>query len=160
MHIFVARPQWVIRELATPCRIGTEETKLKCDNNGIQTSEESSQDTGSSLVQVMAWHRTGDKPLPGPMLIHCQFNSNKLQWNFNQNAQSFCQDNAFKNVIAKYWSFCSGYHVFKQVICRLFSMCKRDVISSHQQWSSYISFALIHLYKFVLGEIIRLPEDN
>ena len=21
-----------------------------------------------SLVQVMAWHRTGDKPLPGPMM--------------------------------------------------------------------------------------------
>ena len=23
----------------------------------------------SALVQVMAWRRTGDKPLPGPMLI-------------------------------------------------------------------------------------------
>ena len=24
-------------------------------------------DNESALVQVMAWHRTGDKPLPGPM---------------------------------------------------------------------------------------------
>ena len=29
--------------------------------------------TGSALVQVMAWHRTGDTPLPKPMLIYCQF---------------------------------------------------------------------------------------
>ena len=26
--------------------------------------------TGSALVQVMAWRRTGDKPLPEPMLIY------------------------------------------------------------------------------------------
>ena len=25
---------------------------------------------GSSLVQLMAWHLTGDKPLPEPMIIH------------------------------------------------------------------------------------------
>ena len=28
--------------------------------------------TGSALVQVMAWRRTGDKPLPEPALIYCQ----------------------------------------------------------------------------------------
>ena len=28
--------------------------------------------TGSTLVQVMAWRRTGDGPLPEPMLIYCQ----------------------------------------------------------------------------------------
>ena len=28
--------------------------------------------TGSSLVQVMAWHRTGAKPLPGPMMTYRQ----------------------------------------------------------------------------------------
>ena len=28
--------------------------------------------TGSALVQVMAWRRTGGKPLPEPMLIYCQ----------------------------------------------------------------------------------------
>ena len=27
--------------------------------------------TGSTLVQVMAWRRTGDEPLPEPMLIYC-----------------------------------------------------------------------------------------
>ena len=26
-------------------------------------------DNKSALVQVMDWHRTGDKPLPGPMMI-------------------------------------------------------------------------------------------
>ena len=31
--------------------------------------------TGSTFVQVMAWHRTGDKPLPGPMLVYCQLDS-------------------------------------------------------------------------------------
>ena len=25
-------------------------------------------DNKSSLVQVMAWHQTGDKPLPGPIM--------------------------------------------------------------------------------------------
>ena len=28
--------------------------------------------TGTTLVQVMAWHRKGDKPLPEPTLIYCQ----------------------------------------------------------------------------------------
>ena len=30
----------------------------------------SSIDNKPSLVQVMVWRRTGDKPLPGPMLTH------------------------------------------------------------------------------------------
>ena len=28
--------------------------------------------TGTALIQVMAWRRAGDKPLPEPMLIYCQ----------------------------------------------------------------------------------------
>ena len=28
--------------------------------------------TGTAFVQVLAWRRTGDKPLPEPMLIYCQ----------------------------------------------------------------------------------------
>ena len=26
----------------------------------------------SALIQVMAWRRTGEKPLPDPMLTYCQ----------------------------------------------------------------------------------------
>ena len=27
-------------------------------------------DNNWALVQVMAWHQTGNKPLPGPVMIH------------------------------------------------------------------------------------------
>ena len=38
--------------------------------------------TGSALIQVMAWRRTGAKPLPEPMLTYCQFDPwEQLQWN-------------------------------------------------------------------------------
>ena len=54
---------------------------LKCiflnenDKNPIQMSLKfvpgSPIDNKPSLVQVMAWRRTGDKPLPEPMMAYC-----------------------------------------------------------------------------------------
>ena len=47
--------------------------------------------TRSALVQVMAWHRTGDKPLP-ELTCWCIGNwtiRNKFQWKFNRNSNNF-----------------------------------------------------------------------
>ena len=73
-----------------------------------------------SLVQIMALHRTGDKPLSEPPLVQivawhrpgdiCHYLNqywnivtwtiqNKRRWNFNRNTYIFIQGNAFESVV-------------------------------------------------------------
>ena len=54
-HIFLNENVWILIEIP-----------LKFVPKGLI-------DNKPAFVQVMAWHRTGDKPLPGPMLT--QFNN-------------------------------------------------------------------------------------
>ena len=77
--------------------------------------------TGSTLVQVMAWHRTGAKPLPEPMLTY--FLRITIQWNLNQNMIIFCQENAFENIVCK----------MSAILYR--AQC---IIAEHQQIRSHI----------------------
>ena len=67
-----------------------------------------------SLFQLMAWRRTGAKPLSELMLEY--FNwipRNKLQWHFNQNSCIFIQENPFENVVLKNPAIFLGLSVFK-----------------------------------------------
>ena len=63
-----------------------------------------------SLVQIMAWHRPGDKPLSEPMVVSLlthicvtgpQWVKNKIQWNRNWNSYVFIQENAFEYVVCE-----------------------------------------------------------
>ena len=54
---------------------------------------------GSALVQIMACHLFGAKPLSKPMLCYSQLDSKELQWNFNQNIKLFIHENASENII-------------------------------------------------------------
>ena len=40
----------------------------------------------------------GAKPLSEPMLVYCQLDWNKLQWNFNQNTKCFIHETASENI--------------------------------------------------------------
>ena len=75
--------------------------------------------TKKSLVQIMACHLFGAKPLSKPMLIY--FVSwtlrNQLQWNFNPNTKIFIEENAFENIIWKWWPLCIGLNA-------LFHLCR------------------------------------
>ena len=51
------------------------------------------------LDQMMACHLVGARLLSKPMLKYCQ--SDKLQWNFNQNSYIFIQENPSKDVVWK-----------------------------------------------------------
>ena len=57
----------------------------------------------SSLVHIMACCLLCTKPLPEPIVIHCQLDPymNKLQWNSNQNTKIYIEENAFQNVVFK-----------------------------------------------------------
>ena len=57
-----------------------------------------------TLIRVMAWCRTYDKPLPEHiMVIFCQFHPWKqtLHWDLNQNTYTICIENAFQYVACK-----------------------------------------------------------
>ena len=47
------------------------------NKNSLNFVPEGPIDNKSSLVQIMAWHRTGDKPLPEPMMT--QFNDTYMR---------------------------------------------------------------------------------
>ena len=65
------------------------------------------QQTRPPLVQIMACHLFGAKPLSEPMLDYFQWTlANIFQWNYNQNKILLIQENAFENVIAKWQPFC------------------------------------------------------
>ena len=58
--------------------------------------------TESSLVQVMAWCRLGNKPLPDPMMNYCQWDDQGTnQWNLKQNTKIFFKDNESDNIVCK-----------------------------------------------------------
>ena len=60
------------------------------------------QRTGSSLVQVMAWHQIGAKPLPEPVMTICQLNPYKqTSINIHQNTNILFQENALKDIVDK-----------------------------------------------------------
>ena len=53
-----------------------------------------------SLVQIMACHLVGAKPLSKPYWTIVNWTlRNKLQWNLKQNLYTFIQENAFGNVV-------------------------------------------------------------
>ena len=63
----------------------------------------------SSSAQIMACRLDGAKPLSEPMLVCCSLDHwNKFQWHSNQNT---IKQNAFENVVCKWWLFCLGLNV-------------------------------------------------
>ena len=67
--------------------------------------------TRPSLVQIMACHLFGAKPLSKPMLAYCELNPwNIFQWNLNQDTMIFIEENDFENVCKMaailWWSYC------------------------------------------------------
>ena len=77
---------------------------------------------GSALVQIMACHLFGTKPLSKPMLGYCHLNlRNKLQWNFNQNTKLLINEIAFENIV-----------------------CKMTTIFSRGRWVNEIWYLLLH----------------
>ena len=59
---------------------------------------------GTALIQIIACHLFGAKPLYKP--IKCWFIANwtlrdKLQWNFNQNTKLFIHENASENIVCE-----------------------------------------------------------
>ena len=62
-----------------------------------------------ALVQIMAWHLFGAKPLYKPMLGYCQWTlRNKLLRNFNQNIKNFIHKEASQNIICEMAAFYPG----------------------------------------------------
>ena len=60
------------------------------------------------IIGLLAYFMIATKLLPAPMKTCCQLDSrNKPQWNFNQNATSFFQDNAYLTS-ANRWPFYSS----------------------------------------------------
>ena len=60
------------------------------------------QRTGSTLVQVMACRLFGAKPLPEPMLTHCQLDpEEQTSVEFKSKYKAFHYENAFKNVVCE-----------------------------------------------------------
>ena len=50
----------------------------------------------------MAYCLFGTKPLPEPMLTYCQLDPrDKLQWNSNQDANIYIDENIFENVVGE-----------------------------------------------------------
>ena len=65
--------------------------------------------TGSSLVQVMACHLFGAKPLPERMLAYYQLDPwEQLKGNLNQNTKLFIDEDAFQNIFCKVAAILSG----------------------------------------------------
>ena len=57
--------------------------------------------TGSTLVQVMAWRRTGAQPLPEPMQT-CQLDpQEQISVKSKSISKSLIRENAFKNVVCR-----------------------------------------------------------
>ena len=57
---------------------------------------------GSKLAQVMACHRTDDKPSPEPMMTFSQFDYlEHISVKLNQNTKIFIGESAFENVVCK-----------------------------------------------------------
>ena len=68
--------------------------------------------TGSALVQLMACHLFGAKPLPDPILTYCQLDlRNKLQWNFNQNTNLFIHENASETIVYEMAAILSRWEI-------------------------------------------------
>ena len=90
--------------------------------------------TGVALVQIMAWHRTGDKPLPAPVLIHWTLDlGNKHRWNSYRNTKVFIHKKAFE--YAKWLPFCPGGDELNYILAWLRSrhvyMIRKHEIISH-----------------------------
>ena len=67
----------------------------------------------SALVQVMAWHLFGAKPLPEPILTYCQHGpmhiKNKLLLNINQITKDLLKKMHFNMSSAECLPFCPGF---------------------------------------------------
>ena len=69
--------------------------------------------TGSSLVQVMAWHLFGAKPLPDPMLTYHQLHPQEhASMKLESKYKSFPQENPFINVICRMAAIMFGAQCF------------------------------------------------
>ena len=73
------------------------------------------------LLQVIACHLFGIKPLPEPTMIHCQLEpEKKLQWNLNQTTKIFLLENVVCEVVTisswgscvntPWWTWVSAWH--------------------------------------------------
>ena len=114
-------------------------------------------DNKSALMLVVAWHRTGNTPLPA--LIMTQFcdaigrNELKEIDNLNQNSTVVIQERNLKLLSAKWPPFWSGFtnvnrnwknsNDDNQLHIISMGLCKKDVTPVREQWS-YIFLALTH----------------
>ena len=75
--------------------------------------------TGSALIQVMAWHRIGDNPVPEPILAYCQLEScEHISVKLESEFYHFIFENAFEIVVCQDGShFCSGGDELKSHTC-------------------------------------------
>ena len=65
--------------------------------------------TGSSLIQLMAWHLFDAKPLPEPMLPYCQLDSWKqISVKFEFKFYHFHSRKYIWKCLPKWWPFCPG----------------------------------------------------
>ena len=70
----------------------------------------------SSLIQLMACHLFGAKPLPEPIEAYCQWNSTtKGQWNINKNQQTSFKENVYKNAVCNMAAFCRRPKVLMRI---------------------------------------------
>ena len=105
----------------------------------------------TSLVQVMAWRRTGAKPLLKPMMIN---------WtNLNQNARIFIHIIAFKNVVCKIGAILHRpWHVNQPgrtlVSGRLYKHQSRVSIISDTTAASQASSDMIDRMLTVIGSVL------
>ena len=62
------------------------------------------QGIGSALVQIMACHLLGAKPLSNQSCVVVTWTlRNKLKWNFNQNTKLFIHKNASENIVCDHF---------------------------------------------------------
>ena len=87
---------------------------------------------GSTLVQIIACHLFGAKPLSKPMLGIVNWTlGNKLQWNSNQNTKLFIHENAFENIVCEMAAFCLGLDV---LMCGLTVPCTMSLHIFQTAW--------------------------
>ena len=88
-----------------------------------------------TLVQIMAWRRTGDKPLSEPMLIMLLTHIcvTRPQW-VNLFLRLLCLETDIWHLILYFYSYCIKWQ--------------------HMHWCSY--WIITHIYPFVLSCIIHI----
>ena len=83
---------------------------------GVVTHVCISELTGSSLVQVMPWCRTGTKPLPEPMMLYHQLDLLEQTWG-EQTIMLNLMKRYFQKVLSLNWQSC--YREHRHFLCSM-----------------------------------------